>query len=390
MLRRLTFGFVGIVAVAITVAGCASGGATQTVAVGPSFAPGSLYATNSTQNGVSIYALGGSPAPAYQISTGGSSNGLNGPQYIAFDSTSDLFVTNWQASSQTGSIVEIKANATGNVSPFNAFPYFSIHPRGIAGYQFTNPTTSGTTSTLDGMVVSIVDPSQPLTFAGQLELFAASSLTPLELIGGPNTTLNVPSGLAVDKNKNIYVANLQGSSVLVFSVPSPSPTPSPTATPTASPSPSPTPTGATPSPTPTPIPTATPVNIAPISTITGGTTGIKQPTGIALDASGNIYVSDQASNVCGTTCPAILIFPASAAAGGYSGAPLKFIAGPANTKLFAPTDVKVDGSGNIYVADSTASGAGVIYVYAAGSTGDVAPSKTLTSPGTVIGLGLTP
>jgi hypothetical protein len=70
--------------------------------------------------------------------------------------------------------------------------------------------------------------------------------------------------------------------------------------------------------------------------------------------------------------------------------PKYFICGP-NTLLTAPTDVKVDNNGYVYVADE-ASGAGVIYVFApiATANGNVAPLSTLKSPGAVIGLGLTP
>ncbi len=55
MLRRLAIGLAGLAATAITVAGCASGGANQTLSIGPSFAPQTLYATNATQNGISVY-----------------------------------------------------------------------------------------------------------------------------------------------------------------------------------------------------------------------------------------------------------------------------------------------------------------------------------------------
>ncbi len=380
MLRRLAVGLAGLAATAITIAGCASGGTNQTISVGPSFAPQSLYATNSTQNGISIYTSPTGGGPSYQISTGGTTSGLNGPQYLTFDSMADIFTTNWQPSLKVGGLVEIKAQATGNVLPFNGYSFGSAHPRGLADY--TTTTSSSATTAVDVLVAAVVDPTQPLAFSSQLQLFTASILgAPIETIAGPNTGLNVPSGVAVDSNKNVYVTNLQGASVEVFSLPTPSPTPSPTATAsaTASPTASPTATasGATSTPSPTPSPTATPVNIAPVRSLTSG---IGQPTGIALDGSGNIYVSDQKSPTCG--CAAILKFAKGATTPAT-------ISGSA-TKLFAPTDVKVDSSGKIYVADSTSSGAGVIYVFAAGATGNVAPATSFTSPGTVIGLGLAP
>jgi hypothetical protein len=379
---------------ALIVSGCSSAGSGQPVSVGPNFPSQTLYATNTSQNGVGIYPSGAtSGGPQYQI--GGSLTGFTGPQYLAFDSSSNLYVTNYSSSLGTGEVVEIKALATGNVQYYAISSLGPAHPRGIADFQ---TKLFGATTATDALAIGVVDPTQSLSFASQLQIWQTAVLGSFNTIAGPATGLNVPSGVAVDSKNNIYVSNLQGASVTVYALPSPSPTPSPspspTATPTASPSPTPTPVGATPSPsptsspTPTPVPTATPNNYAPVATITGAATGIGQPTGIALDSAGNIYVSDQASTICQPTlakCPAVLVF----AAGSNGNVAPKAIVGAA-TLLLAPTDVKVDNTGQIYVADSTSTGAGVIYVFASGATGNVAPKATLTSPGAVLGIGLAP
>ena len=70
------------------------------------------------------------------------------------------------------------------------------------------------------------------------------------------------------------------------------------------------------------------------------------------------------------------------------GKPLRKIQG-CNTQLIAPTDVKVDSSGTMYVADQTSTGGGIIYIFAAGSNGNAAPTS-YKSPGTVTGLGIVP
>ncbi len=61
--------------------------------------------------------------------------------------------------------------------------------------------------------------------------------------------------------------------------------------------------------------------------------------------------------------------------------------------LNAPTDVKVNSDGVIYVADTMKSGAGVILIFPAGAGGtnnhDVTPT-TYNSPGVVTGIGLVP
>lgn len=381
MFRRFAQSFAGLVTV-VFVAACASGnagGGGTVLSIGPTFAPMSVYASNTSQNAISIYAAGTtSGGPTNQI--GGSSTQLNGPQYLAFDSTSNLFVTSFSNSTVAGQIVEIKALATGNVLPFNQLALGKSHPRGIADYTVTPAATSSPT---DYLAVGVVDPTQPLTFSSQLQIYLAGGLNfgAVQTLAGPNTGLNVPSGVAVDGKQNYYVTNLQGGSVTVYSIPTPSPTPSPTATPAPTPTPTATPAGATPSPTPTVSPTPTPMNIAPVATISGVASGIGQPTGIALDASGNIYVSDQKSTIC--SCPAILVFPA-----GSNGAIAPKVLSGSSTLLVAPTDVKVDSNGKIYVGDTTAAGAGVVYVFAAGATGNTAPSATLTSPGSVTGLAI--
>jgi len=381
MLRRLTLGFAGVLAAAVSIVACSSSDATQTISVGPNFPPQTLYAADVTQNAINIYSPNpkSTAGPQYQI--GGGSTTLSGPQYLTFDSNNDLFVTNWVQSSDSGSLLEFQALATGNVLPYQTYIYSGVRPRGIASTPFTFAAGSSAGNLL---AVAVTDPSQPSGYQSLIELFEANALSIVyETIGGPGTGINVASGLAFDAKSNLYVANLQGKSVEVFAIaPTPSPTPStsPTASPTVTPSPTPTPVGAT----PTPVPTTTPLALTPTATISGAATELGEPTGIAVDSSTNIYVADQASTVCAPACPAILIF----AAGSNGNVAPKAIAG-SNTLLAAPTDVKVDPSGNIYVAD-TAAGSGVVYVYSKGSTGNVAPSATLKSPGALVGIGLVP
>lgn len=369
MLPRLTMGFIALVA-AVAVAACSSTGVGKSISVGPTFAPMTLYATNSTQNAISIFGPKGGN-PSYNI--GGSSTTLNGPQYLAFDAKNDLWVTQYNAGSHAAQIVEIEALATGNVVPLGAVP-MTGRPRGIA---------IGTKE----MVVADVIPTNSLP--NQLLLYIVGSQAPYNEIAGANTQLNVPGGVAIDANNNIYVANLQGKSVSKFVLPTPSPTPSgsPTPTPTPSPTPKPTPTGSA-SPSPTPSPSATPLNLTPTFTIQGSKTGVTLPTSVTVDGKNAIYISDQ-GNPLGGVRPAILIFAPQSKRGVVDTAPIRKIVGAA-TLLNAPTDVKVDASGNIYVADSTKSGAGVIYEYAATANGNIAPMQTFTSPGAVTGIGLVP
>ncbi|MDP9025504.1 MAG: hypothetical protein M3N13_09035 [Candidatus Eremiobacteraeota bacterium] len=389
MLRRLTLGF-GLVISAVTAFAACSSTSNSAVSIGPSFPPQSVYASNSTQNAVSIFPVGtkSGSGPAYQIG----SQSFAGPQYLAFDSFSDLFVTNYNVAAGTGSIVEIKALATGNVTALNSVSVGTVRPRGIAFYM--QPIAVASASPVPAFVVASVNSAAVAGFTNEL-VFYNTLIGAFQTIAGPNTQMNVPSGVAFDASQNLYVTNLQGSSVEVFALPTASPTPStsPSPTPTTTPTPSPLPSGATPTPSPTPVPTPTPINIAPLRTISGAASGLGQPSGIAIDGSGNIYVSDSAAaagvlpagSCAKATCPAVLIFPA-----GANGAVApKAIAGPLSL-LNAPSDVKLDKAGNIYVADTTASGTGVVYVFAPGTSGNVAPATIYKSPGAAIGIGITP
>lgn len=375
MPRKLTAGLIILSAVLIA---CSNASSTSGVNIGPNFTSGTLYATNSTENGVSIYKVGeaAGKGPAFEI--GGSSTNLNVPQYLAFDKKNNLYVTNYNQSTQKGDLLLFEALATGNVLPFGAIPPAAdgiVEPAGVA----IDPT--------DGqMVVANINRTAGIGFNSQLLLFTTDDATsqvstPMNVIAGPATGMNVPNGVAIN-GFTAYVTNLAGASVEAFVIPTPTPTATP---PTPSPSPTPSPTATPTAPTPTPSPTPTPLNLTPTLVISGGSTGITKPSGIALDTAGNLYISDEGNG--STVAPSILVF-ASGLSGSVSSAPICKISG-GSTNLFAPTDVAVDKGGNIYVADRTAAGAGVVYIFAPmPSCGNVAPMKTYTSPGIPIGLGI--
>jgi hypothetical protein len=375
MPRKLTAGLIILSAVLIA---CSNATSTNGLSVGPNFSSGTLYATNSTQNGISIYRVGeaSGKGPAYNI--GGGSTSLNVPQFLAFDNKNNLYVTNYNQSTQKGDLLMFEALATGNVLPFGVIASSADgidEPAGVA----INP--------IDGqMVVANINRTAGIGFDSQLLLFTTDDATsqvsaPMDVIAGPATGMNVPNGVALN-GYTAYVTNLAGASVEAFIIPTPTPTPTP---PTPSPSPTPSPTATPTAPTPTPSPTPTPLNLTPALVISGGSSGVTKPSGIALDAAGNLYVSDQGNG--NTVAPSILVFP-SGLSGSVSSAPICKISGT-NTNLDAPSDVAVDKSGNIYVADRTAAGAGVVYVFAPmPSCGNVAPTKTYTSPGIPIGLGI--
>jgi hypothetical protein len=107
---------------------------------------------------------------------------------------------------------------------------------------------------------------------------------------------------------------------------------------------------------------ATPTRVLPLNATT---TLSNTPTGLAADASGNIYVSESGTGVA--------VFSGSA---NGSVAPARFISG-ALTTLVDPFQLAVDGTGNLYVMNFIANGQLDILVFAPAANGNVAPIRTL-------------
>ncbi len=156
---------------------------------------------------------------------------------------------------------------------------------------------------------------------------ASGNVAPAQTISGSNTGLAEPQFIAIDGSGDIWVTN-QGSSGTTGSIEEFAPTA----------------TG----------------NVAPLATITG----LNTPEGIFIDTAGDIYVDT--INTINEYAP------------GTSGAnptPMKQIGAPANAQtnssaLAGPYGLRVDASGNIYVAQEEA-----IYVFGASQTGNVAPMQ---------------
>lgn len=108
-------------------------------------------------------------------------------------------------------------------------------------------------------------------------------------------------------------------------------------------------------------------NCAPRRFLQGGNTGLAGPAGVAVDAAGAIYVTNEAVNT-------LRVYPPGASGNAPSILTI--------TGLFSPVGVAVDGAGNVYVVNSASSG-GIpsIAVYAPGRT---VPSTTIS--GTATGL----
>ncbi|MGC2495172.1 hypothetical protein [Candidatus Binatus sp.] len=166
---------------------------------------------------------------------------------------------------------------------------------------------------------------------------------PAAVIKGDDTGLDEPIGVALDSSGNIYVANDFGGESGLGSV--------------------------------TVYPFGSNGNVTPITKITGGKTGFDFPTGIALDSSRNIYVTNCGVDCNGSNARSVEIFAA-----GSSGnvRPTATITG-GQTDLAFPFGIALDSGGNIYVANEIGgeNGLGSVTMYPAGSNGNVAPTATI-------------
>ena len=185
-------------------------------------------------------------------------------------------------------------------------------------------------------------------------IYAAGSngdIAPIAIIGGASTGLNIPEGIAVDSSGKIYVADDGAASVFVYPALGSS-------------------TGG--------------LNEVPTATISGSNTSLATPYGIALDSSGNIYVTDSAT---------VFVYPALGSSTGLlNEAPTATISG-SDTGLSFPAGIALDSSRNIYVAElgnpstSPPSPASVfVYPPLGSSTGTLDEFPTATISGSDTGL----
>jgi sugar lactone lactonase YvrE len=283
---------------------------------------GNIFVTNYGGAAVTVYPPGsnGNVAPIATIA--GSNTGLNDAWDLAVAPTGNTYVANG------GNTVTVyPPGSNGNVAPSATIGSNTVlnNPGGIALDFYANIYISNRNNTVT------VYP------AG-----SNANAAPSSIIGGSKTGLNFPTGIALDPSGNIYVANHSSENGGTDAV--------------------------------TVYPAGSNGNVVPSATIDGSKTGLDFPAAIALDTSGNIYVANDGSEDGGADT--VTVYPA-----GSKGnvAPSATVSG-SNTGLDDPQGIALDTSGNIYVTnDGSSSGvADTVTLYPAGSDGNVAPSATVS------------
>jgi hypothetical protein len=311
-----------------------------------------IFVANFGGNCVTLYPVGsnGNVAPVATID--GAATTLTDPKGIALDSKANIFVlnvfVNYSRPRDGASITEFAAGSRGNVSPiatiagprtllrsvqsisvdsndniyvgagepappgvrvFAAKSNGDVIPRAnIAGPETGLQNTFGLATDLNGRLFTANDSGNNKYNVFIFPDSGDGNMKPGLTIGGSETGLESPAGVALDSRGNIYVANAgrynYGSnvpaSIRVFAYGSRG-------------------------------------NVAPIATIVGSDTGLDGRTlrGIALDSEGNVYVtSDRADD--GETS-SITVF---AAGSNGNVKPMAVIAG-ANTRLFGAGGVAI-------------------------------------------------
>lgn len=108
-------------------------------------------------------------------------------------------------------------------------------------------------------------------------------------------------------------------------------------------------------------------NVSPAGEISGSQTMLDQPSGLAMDSRGNVYVANYNNS--------ITVYAAGAEG---NVAPIRTIAGD-KTKLTGPGGLVVDSHDRLYVADNQSN---TITIYSPNANGDVAPVRTIAGSST--------
>jgi len=120
-------------------------------------------------------------------------------------------------------------------------------------------------------------------------------------------------------------------------------------------------------------------NVAPIVTIAGNKTGLADPSGLALDSAGDIYVLNSKGGPDGEG--SITLYPGNANGNLAPKATIVNGAKDKRTQFHSPSGMALDSAGDIYVTNKSNDS---ITIYAAGKFGNVAPAAVISGAHTAL------
>jgi 6-phosphogluconolactonase (cycloisomerase 2 family) len=168
---------------------------------------GDVYVARANNDAIFIYApdASGSASPIGKIQ--GSQTGLDSPFGVALDTSGNIYVTNTDDGTGNGSVTVYAAGSTGNVAPIQTI---SGTRTGLAG-----PQQLALDSSSNIYVANAASDSDK----GSVTVYAAKAngnVAPIETIEGSATNLDGSDGIALDSSNNIYAANGNNNSITVY------------------------------------------------------------------------------------------------------------------------------------------------------------------------------
>jgi 6-phosphogluconolactonase (cycloisomerase 2 family) len=293
---------------------------------------GKLYVTNQDSNSILRFdnALNatGNVAPG-AIITGGATT-LAQPQFITLDATADrLYVAN--ANGPSVLIFDGISTKSGNIAP----------TRSIIGAntQFVTPSSIALDKGRD--LLYVADGAEIDVFSPASTVNGDASPT-RDII----TSFNNIQQVFVDAtNDRLYLTDAASNTVAVYDNAS-------------------TLTGAA----------------TPTRSITGAQTQLAQPSGMAIDSSGNLIVTNQGNGT-------VTVYSNAATATGNQ-APVATIGGAATTLSSPAQLIKSSAANEVYIADSTADEV-VVFSGIAGLSGNASPTRSIAGAATTLTTGTT-
>jgi sugar lactone lactonase YvrE len=267
-----------------------------------------------TPGGV-VTTVAGSPGVSGTANGSAGTALFNGPAGVVADASGNLYVAD------NGNYVIREISASGVVSTFAGSGIRGTRDGTGTAAQFYDPQNltmdaAGNLYIADGAGDTI----RMITPAGVVATIAGTARQAgFENAAGTSARFNTPTGVAVDSAGNLYIADYGNNMVRKIS-----PGPAYNVTTLA---------GA--------------YNLQGSVDATGSSAEFYAPSGVTVDSAGNVYVADSGNDTIRMITPAGAVTTLAGSAGvaentdGYASA----------ARFNAPSDIGIDGAGNLYVAD---------------------------------------